>query len=85
MANGLANSLKIGSNCFILWPPCGHIGLTAGISSEIGLVMTSHERALPPVPSPQERLLRLRQHHQNLREPQDQRQGGGCAAARRAE
>ncbi len=35
MANGLANSFESGSNCSTLWPPCGHIGLTAGIGSAI--------------------------------------------------
>src|ERR1035437_2614477 len=71
MANGLANSLDLVPDCFQSVAPCGHIGLTVGISSEIGLIKTSHERALSPVPPPQERLLRLRQHHQNLPEPED--------------
>jgi len=85
MANGLANSFEIQSKLFLDSGALRQNCLTAGVGFKIVSMTHEHETALSPVPPPQERLLRLRLHHQTLREPQDQEQGRSHPDARRAE
>jgi hypothetical protein len=59
MANGLANSFGIGSKLFQYLGALSRYCLTAGIFAQVGWTTHEHETALPPIPTPQKRLLRL--------------------------
>src|SRR5277367_5715121 len=81
MANSLANN-------FWIIPKLRHNSggfsrycLTAGIFAKVGWMTHEHETALPSIPPSQERLLRFRRHHQDLYQPQDQRQSRGKPTA----
>jgi hypothetical protein len=59
MANGLANSFEIVSKLFQYSGALPRYCLTAGIFAKVGWMTHEHETALPPIPTPQKRLLRL--------------------------
>ena len=59
MANGLANNFWIVPILFQYLGALPHYCLTAGIFAQVGWTTHEHETALPPIPTPQKRLLRL--------------------------
>src|ERR1051325_11043883 len=71
MANGLANNFGIRPKLFRYSGRLRRNEITAGFGFQITSMTREHEAALSFVPPSQKRLLRFRQHHQNVREPQN--------------
>jgi hypothetical protein len=59
MANSLANNFWMVPKLFHYLGGLSHYCLTAGIFAKVGWMTHEHETALPPLPPPQKRLLRL--------------------------